>query len=80
MRGTRRPVHVVSHGAGSRRRAFVTIWAVATLVGLLVARVTRLGPILLVITPGHGIHVGDVVTFAVAYGVAAAATLVLATR
>lgn len=58
----------------------MAIWVVATLIGLSVARLTRLGPILLVVAPGHGIHVGDVVTFAVAYAVASAATLLIVTR
>jgi hypothetical protein len=40
----------------------------ATLLGLAVAATTRIGPILLSVTSSHGVHLGDVLAFAVAYG------------
>jgi hypothetical protein len=51
------------------------IWAVATLIGLAIARTTKIGPILVVLAPEHGGHVGDVFAFALAYLVAAAVSM-----
>lgn len=52
------------------------VWAVAVAVVLLVATDTKAGPVVLTLSPRHGIHVGDllalVVCSAVALGVTAA--------
>jgi hypothetical protein len=57
----------------ARRRVLLLTWGLATLAGLLVAWATKLGPILLIFTDGHGVHLGDVVGFVVFYVAAAAA-------
>jgi hypothetical protein len=60
-------------GRGGMRtpRSFLTLlWATATLLGLVVAGTTRIGPVLFTISGSHGVHLGDVVGFAVAYGAA----------
>jgi hypothetical protein len=41
--------------------------AVATMFGLLIAVTTKIGPILVIFTPKHGVHFGDVAGFAVSY-------------
>ena len=63
-------------------RSFLTLlWAAATLLSLVVAGTTRIGPVLLTISGSHGVHLGDVIGFAVAYGAAVVSTLrVLACR
>ena len=37
------------------------------MLGLLIAVTTKIGPILVVLTPKHGVHLGDVAGFAVSY-------------
>ena len=46
--------------------------------GLIVARTTKIGPVLAVFAPGHGIHLGDVAVFAICYLAASLATVWLA--
>jgi membrane protein DedA with SNARE-associated domain len=53
----------------------VLVWGVATLLGLLVAATTRIGPILVTVARTHGVHLGDAVAFLVCYLAAAALTL-----
>jgi hypothetical protein len=48
----------------------VLVWGAATLFGLAVAATTRIGPVLFSVSGSHGVHLGDVVAFAVAYGAA----------
>jgi hypothetical protein len=64
----------MSRHATARRpvaaRWLVLVWVLATAVGLLVAVSTKIGPILLRVTPQHGVHLGDVATFVLSYGVA----------
>jgi hypothetical protein len=57
------------------RTALVLVWVAATLLGLAVAATTRIGPVLLTVTARHGVHVGDVVAFVVAYTAALVITL-----
>ena len=49
----------------------VALWGAATAFGLAFATWTAVGPVVLVLTRRHGIHVGDLVAFAAAYSVAA---------
>ena len=44
-------------------------WAVAVAVSLAVAADTRIGPVLLTLSPRHGVHAGDVVAVALVMGV-----------
>jgi hypothetical protein len=60
--------------AMARRAALITIWSAATLLGLAVAATTRIGPVLFSVSGSHGVHLGDVVAFAMAYGAAIVVT------
>ncbi len=53
----------------SIRRAvsILVVWGTATMFGLAFAELTRVGPVLLTLSRGHGIHLGDLVAFAAAY-------------
>jgi type IV secretory pathway TrbD component len=66
----------------SPRRAvtIVAIWAVATGIALVIARLTKVGPILLSVTTRHGVHAGDAAAFGVTLGVAALVTALLVRR
>jgi hypothetical protein len=48
----------------------IAVWVTATLLGLAVAATTRIGPVLLTVSGSHGVHLGDVLAFAAAYGAA----------
>ena len=63
-------------GMTSMRRAvsILVLWGAATAFGLAFAELTRVGPVLLTFSRGHGVHVGDLVAFAAAYSVAAVLT------
>ena len=52
----------------------VVTWATATFFGLAFAELTKVGPVLVALTSGHGVHVGDLVAFAAAYSAAALLT------
>jgi hypothetical protein len=71
----------MSRYAAARRpvgaRSLVVVWVLATAVGLLVAVTTKIGPILLRVTPSHGVHLGDVAAFVLSYVVALIVTLPL---
>jgi hypothetical protein len=67
--------HVVRRRAASRRGRLVAVWGVATLLGLGVAATTWIGPVVLVLTRNHGVHLGDLVAFGVAYAAALVITL-----
>ena len=56
----------------SIRRAvsILVVWGTATMFGLAFAELTRVGPVLLTLSRGHGVHVGDLVAFAAAYSAA----------
>jgi nitrate/nitrite transporter NarK len=60
----------------SFRRAvsILVVWGAATAFGLAFAAWTAVGPVLLTLTRGHGIHAGDLLAFAAAYSVAAMLT------
>jgi len=51
-------------------------WIGATMFGLAVAATTTIGPVVLRISGSHGVHMGDLVAFSVAYVVAMVVTLV----
>ncbi|MGH3584811.1 MAG: hypothetical protein ACRDQ0_00670 [Pseudonocardia sp.] len=56
---------------GARRVVVViAVWVLATLVGLAVAATTKVGPVVLTLTHRHGVHLGDLLAFVVAYGAA----------
>jgi hypothetical protein len=65
-----------TEGMSPTRRAvlILVLWGAATAFGLAFAEATRVGPVLMTITRGHGIHVGDLIAFAAAYSVAAVLT------
>lgn len=48
----------------------LAVWASAVVATLLLCAATRIGPVLVTLTPTHGIHIGDV-TFALLAAVAA---------
>ena len=56
----------------SIRRAvsILVVWGTATMFGLAFAELTRVGPVLLTLSRGHGIHLGDLAAFAAAYSAA----------
>jgi hypothetical protein len=55
----------------------ILVWIAATLVGLAVAATTRIGPILFVISTSHGVHLVDLLAFAVSYALALVITISL---
>lgn len=57
-----------------RTALIVVLWGVATAFGLAFAAWTAVGPVLVILTRGHGVHAGDLVAFAVAYSTAAVLT------
>ena len=65
-----------------RRRvwALVGIWATATLTALFIARITKVGPILLNVSGRHGLHAGDAIAVGLALLVAGLATAALLRR
>jgi hypothetical protein len=52
------------------RAAVVLVWVAATLFGLGVAATTKIGPIVLTVSARHGVHLGDLLAFAVSYSAA----------
>ena len=54
--------------------AVVLVWGVATAFGLAIARWTSVGPIVMTLSRGHGVHVGDLVALMAAYTQAALLT------
>ena len=65
-----------NHGMTSIRRAvsILVVWGAATAFGLAFAAWTAVGPVLLSLSRGHGIHAGDLVAFAASYSVSAVLT------
>lgn len=55
-----------------RAAAIGLVWVVATALVLLWAADTKVGPILVRLSPHHGVHLGDVVALVVTYAAAAA--------
>lgn len=52
----------------------ITAWAAATAFGIAFAAFTTIGPVVLTLTPGHGVHAGDLIAFGAAYTAAAVLT------
>ena len=52
------------------RTIVALLWGAATVLGTGVAATTRIGPVLFTVSGSHGVHLGDVVAFAVAYAAA----------
>jgi hypothetical protein len=50
------------------------LWAAATAFCLAFAAATAVGPVLLTLSPGHGVHVGDLVALVAACSAAAVLT------
>lgn len=55
----------------------LAMWVVATLGALAWAWQTKVGPVLVLVSTRHGVHLGDVVGFGIAYSWAAVGTLAL---
>jgi hypothetical protein len=53
------------------------VWGTATALALWFAWQTKVGPVLVVVNSRHGIHLGDVLAFVVAYAWAGVATMAL---
>jgi hypothetical protein len=51
------------------------VWILATSLALAVAATTKIGPIVLTLTPNHGVHLGDVIAFVLSYVAAAVITV-----
>lgn len=56
------------------------VWVTATVIGLAVAAMTKVGPVVLVVRPRHGLHLGDLVGFAVLHSAALLITLLIRSR
>jgi nitrate/nitrite transporter NarK len=52
----------------------LALWSAATVFGLAFAAWTAVGPVVLVFSRGHGVHVGDLVALVAAYSTAAVLT------
>ena len=52
----------------------LVLWGAATAFGLAFAAWTAVGPVVLVLTPRHGVHLGDLVALIAAYTVAGVLT------
>jgi hypothetical protein len=50
------------------------VWCIATVLVLGVAAATKIGPVLVTLTRGHGVHLGDAVALVVGYTAAALTT------
>ena len=61
-------------------RWLLGVWSLATVLGLLIARTTRIGQVLVVFVPGHGVHVGDAAAFGSLYLLAGLLTVHSARR
>lgn len=68
-------VQLLDRRPATRRVAVVLVWGLATALGLAVAATTRIGPVVLRVTSSHGVHLGDVLAFALAYAAAGLVTL-----
>ena len=72
------------HAAGAsslgavRAAVIAAVWAVATAAALVLAWQTRVGPVIYRLSERHGVHLGDVVGFAIAYAWAAVLTIAIA--
>jgi hypothetical protein len=55
----------------------VTTWGLATAAALLVSWQTKVGPVLAEVSHRHGVHLGDVLAFAVAWSWAGIVSLAL---
>ena len=72
--GHRIDVHNECMTSFRRAVSILAVWGAATMFGLAFAEVTKIGPVVLTLTRGHGIHAGDLLAFAAAYSVAAVLT------
>ncbi len=54
------------------------LWGLTTLIGLVVARTTKIGPVLVIFAPDRGVHTGDIAAFGLCYLAALAASLRIA--
>jgi hypothetical protein len=60
-----------------RLLATALVWAVASAVALAIAWKTKVGPVLFVLSSRHGVHLGDIVAFFVAFVWAGIITMAL---
>jgi hypothetical protein len=61
--------------AGTRAGLTLSVWVAATSVGLGVAATTKVGPVVIAVSTHHGVHLGDLLAFSVAYTAALVITL-----
>ncbi|MBN9108406.1 MAG: hypothetical protein J0I34_06460 [Pseudonocardia sp.] len=60
--------------------AIAVTWALAAIVTLCVAAETRIGPVILKLTPKHGVHMGDLAVFFGCTAIALVVTAALLSR
>lgn len=60
--------------------ALLTVWGLAVVATLGVARFSRVGPVLYTLSHGHGIHEGDVVAAVLFAGFAAVVSVIVVRR
>jgi hypothetical protein len=58
----------------------VLVWSMAASFALLFASVTKIGPVLIKFSRGHGIHLGDALAFVLVIAAASSVTWVLVRR
>ena len=54
-------------GVNRRLLLVIALWTGATLLAFAVARTSKVGPVVMPLFGGHGVHLGDLVALAVAY-------------
>lgn len=64
----------------SRVLALVVVWGAATAFDIAVARWTRIGPVLVSLGRGHGVHVGDLAALAATVVVALLVSVLILRR
>ena len=81
-RVTDRPPHPLPRQRSSVRTAalIVLIWSAAALAALVFASDTKIGPVLIKFSRGHGVHLGDALMFVLAIAAAGSMTWLLVRR
>ena len=81
-RVTDRPPHPLPPERSRLRTAalVVLIWSAAALAALVFASDTKIGPVLIKFSRGHGVHLGDALVFLLAIAAASSVTWLLVRR
>lgn len=74
------PLPAATRHQSSPLGAIVVTWVVAAFVTLGVAAETRIGPVIMTLSPRHGVHLGDLATMLVCAAVALVVTAWLLAR